>query len=98
MKRVEGQRLDQFRDSKPARADLLRVFEKICEAVAFAHSHGVIHRDLKPANIMVGSFGEALIMDWGVAKLLAAPADLAAPASPIRTPGYLPPAQPPRET
>src|SRR5262249_6913645 len=47
---------------------VLRLFQRVCEAAAFAHAHGVIHRDLKPENIMVGTFGEALLMDWGVAK------------------------------
>ncbi|MHC4777455.1 MAG: protein kinase domain-containing protein [Planctomycetota bacterium] len=49
---------------------LLQVFLKVCEAVAFAHDKGVIHRDLKPDNIMVGNFGEVLVMDWGLAKVL----------------------------
>ncbi|HKA22739.1 MAG TPA: serine/threonine-protein kinase [Blastocatellia bacterium] len=69
MKLVHGRCLDESVDSASL-ADLLRIFQKVCEAVAFAHSHGVIHRDLKPENIMVGSFGEVLVMDWGVAKVL----------------------------
>ena len=47
---------------------LLTIFQKVCDAIAFAHSKGVIHRDLKPENIMLGDFGEVLVMDWGLAK------------------------------
>ena len=49
---------------------LLTIFRKICDAVAFAHSLGILHRDIKPDNIMVGGFGEVLMMDWGIAKLI----------------------------
>lgn len=49
-------------------ATLLTIFQKVCDAVAFAHSRGVWHRDLKPENIMIGDFGEVLVMDWGLAK------------------------------
>ena len=68
MKFVRGRRLDQWCAGDPPRPARLRMFQRICEAMAFAHAQGVIHRDLKPENIMVGSFGEALIMDFGVAK------------------------------
>jgi len=47
---------------------LLTIFQKVCDALAFAHSKGVIHRDLKPANIMLGEYGEVLVMDWGLAR------------------------------
>lgn len=69
MKLVRGRRLDAVLSESPTLAELLQIFERICDAVEFAHAHGVIHRDLKPENVMVGSFGEVLVMDWGVAKV-----------------------------
>lgn len=51
-------------------ARLLQIFQKICDAIGYAHSKGVVHRDLKPANVMVGEFGEVLVMDWGLAKII----------------------------
>jgi len=73
MKFVEGQRLDRFLETVSSTQDRLRLFLRICDAVAFAHARGVLHRDLKPANIMVGPFGEVLVMDWGLAKILREP-------------------------
>jgi serine/threonine-protein kinase len=51
-------------------ADFLEIITKVCDALEYAHSRSVVHGDLKPANIMVGSFGEVYVMDWGGAKLL----------------------------
>ena len=53
--------------------EVLRLFLRACETVAFAHANGVIHRDLKPSNIMVGPFGEVLVLDWGIARVLGDP-------------------------
>ena len=68
MKHIRGERLDDFARTARSRAELLRVFLQVCDAVAFAHAAGVIHRDLKPQNVMLGAFGEVLVLDWGVAK------------------------------
>jgi len=70
MKLVQGRRLDQYSSEGGGVPERLRTFQKICEAVSFAHAHNVLHRDLKPQNIMVGPFGEVLVMDWGLAKVL----------------------------
>jgi serine/threonine protein kinase len=88
---------------------LLGIFQKICDAVAFAHSRRVVHLDLKPANVQVSAFGEVLVIDWGLAKFLDSqnetpeenPAAPPPPASPERTlegavkgtPGYMAPEQ-----
>ena len=50
--------------------DLLRQFVDVCDAVGYAHSRGVIHRDLKPLNVMLGEFGETLVVDWGLARIV----------------------------
>ncbi|MGB7845208.1 MAG: serine/threonine-protein kinase [Candidatus Acidiferrum sp.] len=71
MKFVEGQRLDEYLETVESVPDRLRIFLRVCDPVAFAHARGVLHRDIKPANIMVGSFGEVLVMDWGLAKIVA---------------------------
>lgn len=62
----DGHKIDQS-SSIPA---LVRIFLSVCQAVAYAHSKGVLHRDLKPENIIVGQYGEVLILDWGLAKLI----------------------------
>jgi serine/threonine protein kinase len=90
MKLVEGRRLDEFAAETPSLAARLRVLQKVCEAVAFAHSRGVIHRDLKPQNIMTGAFGEVLTMDWGVARSSTSPER---PGTVVGTPRYMAPEQ-----
>jgi serine/threonine protein kinase len=76
MKLVKGRSLAEILALPPdgeethSLGELLQIFLKVCDGVAFAHSRGVVHRDLKPANIMVGDFGEVLVMDWGIARIL----------------------------
>jgi tRNA A-37 threonylcarbamoyl transferase component Bud32/tetratricopeptide (TPR) repeat protein len=75
MKLVEGNTLAELLKAGSVgatpRMDLVPVFARVCQALAFMHSKGVIHRDLKPSNVMVGKHGEVQVMDLGVAKVLA---------------------------
>jgi serine/threonine protein kinase len=74
MKLVAGARLDHYLAGAPSLGERLRVIRRTGEAVAFAHTRGVIHRDLKPQNVMVGEFGEVYVMDWGVEGVAGTPA------------------------
>ncbi|MBX3223569.1 MAG: cyclic nucleotide-binding domain-containing protein [Labilithrix sp.] len=91
MKLVEGQTLAALIRALPRGVletatlyTLLDVFAKVCDALAFAHSRGVLHCDVKPANVMVGEFGQVFLMDWGIARLVAADV---APASRVGSGG-----------
>jgi WD40 repeat protein/tRNA A-37 threonylcarbamoyl transferase component Bud32 len=109
MKLVSGRTLDELIRNAPslsARIALLPHVLDVAEAIAYAHSERVVHRDLKPANVLVGSYGETLVIDWGLAKNLdtgeelapLAPASESAPGettmgSVLGTPAYMPPEQ-----
>lgn len=97
MKCIRGRTLGDMLREPMALARRLDLVERITEAVAFAHEQGVVHRDLKPANVMVGTFGDVLVTDWGVAKVLSAatealvaPADSATAATRVRLHGASP--------
>lgn len=71
MKLIEGQNLAEYYTEKERDLnELLDIFLKVCDAVAFSHAHGVIHLDLKPENIQVSQYGEVLLCDWGLARIL----------------------------
>jgi serine/threonine-protein kinase len=116
MKKVQGRSLreiiDALKAGDPATSQffntfrLLMAFVWVCQAVAYAHDHGVLHRDLKPENIMIGDFGQIYVMDWGIARLIGDRTEKlrveqrgsAAPAKTmdgcaIGTPGYMSPEQ-----
>ena len=74
MKLVAGTRADGYVAGNPPLGERLRVVHRVGEALAYAHSCGVLHRDLKPQNVMVGPFGEVYVMDWGVEGVAGTPA------------------------
>jgi serine/threonine protein kinase len=83
MKLVRGRPLADALDATTSAGQRVAILMRIAEALAFAHKAGVIHRDLKPSNVMVGDFGEVLVLDWGVAGWLGERADQDAPMPPI---------------
>ena len=106
MKMVKGRSvahiLSALRSNEPSATKeyslsrLLNILVDVCNALAYAHSRGVVHRDLKPANVMVGDFGEVYVMDWGLAKVLdkgaagvemGPPMAMAIPTATLATPG-----------
>lgn len=90
MRLVDGVPLDVAARDGRDRRSLLRIVEQVCETIAYAHAHDVAHRDLKPRNVMIGPFGEALVLDWGVARD-GAP-DFASGVV-VGTPGFMAPEQ-----
>ncbi|MBN8526482.1 MAG: serine/threonine protein kinase [Planctomycetes bacterium] len=100
MRRIVGRDLEhQIERELLPLPRLIEVLIKVCDAVSYAHHRGIIHRDIKPENILVGDFGEVMLIDWGLALSVRAPADgiLRAPAVDggaalcAGTPGYMAP-------
>ena len=92
MKLVRGRSLRDHLATLSGETAVVAVFERIAETVAFAHAAGIIHRDLKPSNVMVGSFGEVLVLDWGVATVLGT-RGAADDGVRVGTPGFMSPEQ-----
>jgi WD40 repeat protein len=108
MKLVSGTSLEKVVETKPELEERLRLLPNLvhlAEAIAYAHANGVIHRDLKPANVLVGEYGETVVVDWGLAKEVGDPDEVSPVSMPpaqmgmtvhgaiVGTPAYMPPEQ-----
>lgn len=93
MKLVNGHRLDAVARRVSSVPERLRLIIRVADAVAFAHAHGVVHRDLSPANIMVGTFGEVLVVDWGLAQIAGPERSTRSAPVVAGTPGFIAPEQ-----
>lgn len=98
MRRIQGYTLEEVFDTdrrgggpQLRLVDCLRIFLKVCDAVAYAHDRGVVHNDIKPTNIMVGRFGAVYLVDWGICHVRGQPAPLAAAGRVAGTPAYMAP-------
>lgn len=106
MRLVRGERLDEAAPRFATIGEALRVMTRLAETVAYAHAQGVLHRDLTPRNVMLGPFGEVLVLDWGVAREAGGPESPPGGGGPpggaepgtghgtvLGTPGYMAPEQ-----
>jgi serine/threonine protein kinase len=92
MEYIDGKPIDSYAESLELE-DKLTLFLRVCDAVAYAHSNLIIHRDIKPSNIMVDSSGQPKLLDFGIAKVLEAPADETRTRDRLLTPEYASPEQ-----
>ena len=92
--------ITQHRDERKAdpleQPKLLQAFVSVCQAIGYAHSRGVIHRDLKPENVVLGGFGEVIVLDWGLAKMVDRPDEDEGPRKPVPSPTRPRPMRPAR--
>jgi tetratricopeptide (TPR) repeat protein len=91
MKLVQGRTLREELAERTALNDRLALLPRlisVTDALAYAHAQGIIHRDLKPGNILVGAFGETVVIDWGLAKLCGSSADASEPSGTVEPPSH----------
>lgn len=91
MRRVLGRSFAELLREDPPLSRSMEIFRQVCQTLAYAHDQGVVHRDLKPANVMVGDFGEVILLDWGMAS--GVDSDPLGRALVLGTPPYMSPEQ-----